>query len=381
MSQEANSRFEWPEKFASANTLAVPRKSQEQLNLREQQRYADFRRNLFKWMVTEGKNPRAGDGYSLSSLSEHSSRLDQFLRWLWNHEGRFTVRVTQDHADDYLETVLRESDYSKNHKRKTVNTLQILFKYKAREQYGDHDWDPVTKFREPSTPRNFTDYLRPPELDKIKSAALSYGSVPPRNQLSEDELDFWQAEIAQRFGKPKAELDEEDWMRANSYKIPSLVSISCDVGFRPCEVNRSRLGWFRKETKEMVIPKNESSKNEGNWECYLSDESVELLERWEEERELYDEYENTNAVWLTREGNPYTAQSLRDLMRRLFEEAGMSTEERELGWYLIRRGAGTIIGKQGVLPVMEQLRIKRVSTAKRYVKTSEETLREAVNSY
>lgn len=379
---------EWPKELREANTLAIPQKSKDILNKREQWRYASFRRRLFEWMITEGKEPKKGNGYAVTSLSEHSSRLDTFLRWLWDHEGMFTTRVTMDHADSYLEDVLRVSDYSGGHKRKTTDTLKILFKYQNRDDYGEHDWDPIINFRDSrgNGPRKFTDWLREEEISLIKSAALSYGAVPSQSSMSADDIDFWKGQLAQRFGKSKDDVCEEDWMRANSYKIPSLVSVSLDVAFRPCEVQRSRKGWFRLETKEMVVPKRESSKNKENWDCVLSDESVELLKLWFEERKMYSEYQDEDGndvpeVWLTREGNPYSAGSLRDLMRRLFEEAGMETAGRELGWYLIRRGVGTIIGQEGLHPVMDQLRIKNVETARRYVKTSEDTRRQVVNSY
>ncbi|TKX59753.1 hypothetical protein EXE45_17530 [Halorubrum sp. SP9] len=59
---------------------------------------------------------------------------------------------------------------------------------------------------------------------------------------------------------------------------------------------------------------------------------------------------------------------------RLQAEIGINVENRENGWYMIRRGVGTdIINKGGSINLlMQQLRINRYETAQRYVRNADE---------
>jgi integrase len=208
-------------------------------------------------------------------------------------------------------------------------------------------------------------------------------AVPKREEMEPGEQDEWAAHLSQRLRKPKGELTDGDWQEANSYKVPSLVYVSCDVGFRPKEVERSRWGWFDLDERVIRIPKSESTKNSDDWRCYISDESARLLRMWK--RESYgadDEPSRFDPVWTTREGNPYSADSLRrPVMQNLMREAGIDRNERESGWYMIRRGVGTDIGtRRGLNAVMNQLRITNVETAKRYVRHDERGVRDWLNN-
>jgi len=225
----------------------------------------------------------------------------------------------------------------------------------------------------------FTDWLSVSELQAIKHAALRVYAVPDQESMTADEYDEWASHLAQRLRKPKHELDESDWETANSYKIPSLVWVSCDVGFRPDEIENAPVSWFSTlDDGFMSVPKEESSKNSDNWRCYLSPESQNLMQKWLNERAENPMYEDRDAVWLTREGNPYSAESLRrPIMHNLMDEAGISRSDRESGWYMVRRGVGTDIGTtEGINKVMQQLRIKRYETAARYIRHDERAMRE-----
>ena len=71
-----------------------------------------------------------------------------------------------------------------------------------------------------------------------------------------------------------------------------------------------------------------------------------MLERWLRERDMYDKYDDTGKLWLTREGTPYSTSSLGYLIKRLCGEAGISTETRKVTWYSIRHSVGTYMTRE-----------------------------------
>jgi hypothetical protein len=60
-------------------------------------------------------------------------------------------------------------------------------------------------------------------------------------------------------------------------KIPSIVSVSLDCGLYPVEVGRAKVDWVSFKDNTLDIPREESSKNENNWKCVLSNKSVRAL--------------------------------------------------------------------------------------------------------
>jgi len=344
----------------------------------ELEMYREWRDDLAEWAYETGKDPVFGEGYSAPEVEDRLNRIDRFAAWVWDEYG-YTTSFDGDQADHYWEQVLKPDDNKLTTNRKDANAISMVLRR------DDVDWEipnikSVYKKINKEDGTQFTDWFSSSELEDVKHASLRVYAVPRRDEMDDDEEDDWAATLAQRLQKPKHELDEEDWDRANSYKIPSLVYVSCDVGFRPCEIERARVDWFKDTLKKgyMRVSKDESSKNSDNWRCYLSDESVRLLKRWLKERKEMDKYDDREAVWLTREGNPYSAESLRrPIMHNLMDEAGIDRDTRETGWYMIRRGVGTDVGtSQGINTVMEQLRIKRVETAKRYIRHDDKAMRE-----
>jgi len=179
--------------------------------------------------------------------------------------------------------------------------------------------DYVLPQNQSTTPR---DYLTREERTAIRDASLEYGSVPSRDSVHGDERDQWVAYLAQRFEKPKTEVTEADWERANKWKTPSLVAASLDGGLRPIEVERARTSWVDVDNGVLRIPKEESSKNTEHWIVSLQTQTVEMLDRWLTQRATIEKYDDTDALWLTRRSNPYQTSSLRNLLHRLCEIAG-----------------------------------------------------------
>ena len=160
--------------------------------------------------------------------------MDQFYRWVWEQEDGYTSSLTHEHADEYLRNLAKQNN-SNAHKNACRKAVMMLYKWR-HHQRGAKKWVPDITFSQNNKSTTPRDYLTREERTKIRDASLEHGSVPKRDSVYGDDRDRWKAYLAQRFEKPKSELTEKDWERANSWKIPSLVGTSLDAGLRPIEV-------------------------------------------------------------------------------------------------------------------------------------------------
>ena len=219
----------------------VPKPSEKLLNERQYLDYRTEREQCLEWLLNFGKDPKTADGYAKTTVENRSYRMDQFYRWVWEQEGGYTSNLIHDHADEHLRH-LASQDHSNAHKQACRKAVMMLFKWR-HHQRGADKWDPEITFspkNQSTTPR---DYLTREERAKIRDASLEYGSVPNRENVYGEDRDKWERYLAQRFEKPKEKVTEEDWDRANSWKIPSLVGASLDAALRPIEVERARTSW------------------------------------------------------------------------------------------------------------------------------------------
>ena len=143
--------------------------------------------------------------------------------------------------------------------------------------------------------------------------------------------------------------------------------MSLDARLRPDEVSNVRESWIDTDNAVLRIPKQESSKNVGNWTVSLTERTATAVERWKDEHQLYDRYTNSHLLWLTSQGNPYRSKSLRWLLHQLCDEAGIETGNRSMSWYTIRHSVGTLMTKERDLAVTKsQLRHKAPKTTMKY---------------
>ncbi|QLD85543.1 site-specific integrase [Natronomonas halophila] len=358
--------------------ILLPEPSRAVLSERQQTDYIDHRETLIEWLLVFGKNPDKAEGYARATTKNTAERLDAFYRWVWAEYDGYTTSISHDHANAYMKEIARrdEGNYSRNN---TQSSLKRLFKWHKHERGGEL-WEPEIVFSEPSGTGEPRDYLTREERGQIREAALEYGSIPSYNNLSTKERDKWKAYLAQRFSKHKKNVTPDDWDRANSWKFPSLVWASLDAGLRPIEVERARTTWVDVDNALLRIPRGESSKNDGNWTVSLQDRTAKALERWLTERKQYDLYQGTDRLWLTRFGNPYQTNSLRQVLNRLFESAGIPTENRKVSWYMIRHSVGTYMAREeGLAAARAQLRHKSVRTTARYDNAPPEDRRDALD--
>lgn len=342
----------------------VPSQTEKLLNPRQVEVYQDHRRNLIKWMLTIGKDPDQADGYAEVTAKQRAYRLDKFYRWVWQQEDCYTTEITPRHADQYMKHIATQ-DYSLSYKAALQKAIKMLFRWRNFQHNTSYDWDPDIAFSDDTGSHQPRDFLTEQERRKIREAALDHGSVPHYASVSPEERDRWKQYLAQRFGKPKSEIGLEDWERANSYKIPSLVNTALDAGLRPVEVERATTHWLDLENGVLRIPKEDSSKNTDNWIVGLRTNTVAYLEKWLHERQQRSKYEDTAALWLTRRSNPYASRSLNRLLNRLLETAGI--ERDNITWYSIRHSTGTYITREeGLAAAQAQLRHKSQETTMRY---------------
>jgi integrase len=356
----------------------VPGPTAERLDGRRRQDYAQHRRSLIEWLLVFEKDPEKVEGYANATALNTAERLDRFYRWVWSEFDGYTTDIDHDDADAYMRHLTRkdEGDYSRNNHQ---SAIKRLFKWQKHERGGDL-WEPKITLTEPNGTTEPRDFLQKHERRQIREAALEYGSIPGYRGLDETERDEWRAYLAQRFSKPKRDVTRKDWDRANSWMFPSLVWTSLDTGLRPIEVERANVSWVDVENAVLRIPKEESSKNVGNWTVGIREQTANALEAWLEERDMYDRYDGRDELWLTRECNPYGTSALRRVLKRLFDIAGISREDRKVSWYMIRHSVGTYMADEGGLAAAQaQLRHKSERTTIRYVHSSVEDRRDALN--
>jgi len=355
----------------------VPDIDSRQLNRLQIDDYRDHRCDILEWLYTRGQSPDEREGYSKSVVENTAYRLSKIYRWEWDRRG-YTIDIGHDVADEYVQHVAQQ-DWGNENKSQYVKALKRLMRWRVHEK-GDEEWEPEMSFSPGRTEYAPQDYLSLEERRAVREAALSLGSVPSYHNASPETRSRINRYLAQRFEKPKSEVGPDDWDRANSWKLPSLVWTSLDAGLRPIEVERSQVDWIDTDNEVLRIPKNQSSKNRENWIVSLRDQTARALDRWLDERDTRPKYDDSDSIWLTSYSNPYGSESLSRLMDRLCDEAGIDTVTRDLTWYAIRHSTGTyMVHEQGYEAARQQLRHKDERTTMRYDAAPVEERRDALD--
>jgi len=335
--------------------------------------YERFKEDFLTWLATKGKRPFRGDGYADTTLRTTHYKIEIAYRWLWEQKGEYTTSFDTGDGEAFIDTLVSNSPKTDNEVKIYIKCLKRLFKWFDNTKGTDYDWSYSKSAQLRSEDSNKSiHYFRQWELGELYDAALDLGSFKSyRNKgMSNEERERLKIHLSQRFEKPKSEVGAEDFEQANSWKFPSLVSMSIDLGLRPIEVGRASVNWLNLSENEVVIPRDESTKNDAPWECALSNRSVNALERWLEERQQYDAYREEDALWVTKYGNVYESHSLNDLLDNLLNRTDITPGHRDLSWYAIRRGCATMWSNNaGLDAAREQLRHKRLKTTMRYVKS------------
>lgn len=351
--------------------VLIPDPSRDFLNERQLVAYESHRREFLKWLARQGKNPDALEGYAHDTAKNYASIIDKFHRYVWEKHN-YTLDSGHDAAEDYLRSmVMADDEYSRSHLYNVKLALIAYFRYRNNE------WDPDITISSSSGVSQPQDFLSDDERTALREAALEYGTVPAYSALEPEERTEWKHLLARRYGKPASEVSQEDWNRANGFKYPSLIHTALDAGLRPIEVSRAQTYWVDVENSVLRIPEDESSKNEDNWTVSLRRETAEYLVRWLEERELYEKYEDTDHLWLTRHSNPYGGSSLRYVLDAVCDLADI---DRDISWYAIRHSTGTYMAREeGLAAAQSQLRHRSIETTAKYDQAPVKDRRDALD--
>lgn len=339
--------------------------------------WTDYKTGVLEWTAKMGKEPEKAEGYSDSVVRQMSYQVSLFYRWLWDDIDKYTTRLTLDDVRRYMDDVAMR-DTSNGAKGTKQKCMKRLVKYHENRRGKELGWEPKYSFNEPhKKPR---DFLTKEERKMIREAALEYGSIPSYHSVTPEERDEWKAYLAQRFAKNKEDIVPGDFERANGWCLTSLFWTTLDAGLRPVEVRRARVQWVDVENTMLRIPHQEDSKGAENWTVAISDRTASALERWLEERKHYEKYDDSDKIWLSREGTPYTSQSLGRHLRNLCEEAGIPTENRQMSWYSIRHSVGTYFTREEDLAAAQaQLRHKSPETTMKYDQAPVEDRQDALD--
>jgi len=144
--------------------------TEEKLTSRRLADYEEHRRSFIKWLVNLGKKPERAEGYAQETARVRASRSDQFYRWVWDEEDRYTTSVTHEHADACMKELAYNDDTSGS-KANKMKAIKTLFRWKAQE-FGDEEWEPEIKFS------NHTSATNPKELPTMEERKKSVKPHP-----------------------------------------------------------------------------------------------------------------------------------------------------------------------------------------------------------
>ena len=357
----------------------VPESNEEMLTEKQVFDYKNHREKFAKWLLLEGKDPRDVQGYTQGTAKRTLYRVGFCERYIWDQEDEYVPVLTTDHADDFIEA-MAYSDYSNSHKHSCLHSLKRYFKWRHHE-FDEPQWDPDRSFSTGNGQKP-QDYLTVSERQELRQTALDYGEIPAYKTVKckEERRERLKPYVAQRRNKSIEAVKIDDWQGIGSWKFTSLVWASLDAGLRPTEVARAKTSWVDVENAVLRIPKEDSAKNSGNWNVSIRDGTAEALQEWMHERRHYPKYDDTELLWLTTHGNPYCSKSLRRLLLKLCDEAGIPHEERKMSWYSIRHSVGTYMTRaEDLAATKEQLRHKRPETTMKYDGTPPGSRRNALD--
>lgn len=352
-----------------------------QLGERQQVIFEATLEDFEEYLRNEGKTPRKKKGYAERSTEVRKSRVLQVFKRIWETEG-VTTDITTQQADRVIKALdtdeIRRRDgdrYAESSKRKISNALVNWFEFTGT------DWEPKIKFSDELS-ENGADPFNKREVNALWEESLTYKSIPKYSDVSPDERDRWQRYLAQELGIPKEDVRPRDWDRVNkNWKYPSLIGTVKSAGWRPALIGRMKVHWYDPDSQNIIIPGEHAVKNDTQWTQVLPAKAARPLEMWIEQRENISKYDDTDHMWLTRKGKPYSSQTLNYFLNNLMEEAEINQRGRKLCWYSFRHSIGTYVYEEhkDLKIVADTLRQNSTESASRYVHPTDELINNAVS--
>lgn len=142
-----------------------------------------------------------------------------------------------------------------------------------------------------------------------------------------------------------------------------------DTGLRPVEVARLQVDWVHLSDGTLHIPREDAAKSDKTWKVQFTEKSSRIVKKWIRQRGALPKYDDSDRLWLTREGNPYSSGPLSRNLRNVMDEAGIEYEDRNISWYSLRHSLGTYLAltADSIEEVRQQMRHKRIESTLRYL--------------
>lgn len=335
-------------------------------------RVEEFLAEYYDWLRDRGRNPARNRPMAVNGADNYHARIDQLYRFALRFDDlQKAPRLTQSQADELIwqfdqDDIETRSGgaYAEASKRKFSDALQKYFEWLYNTDLVDDEWEPKVVFVD-GDPES-ADSLSYTERHQIYEAALEYGSLPAYYETDPAERDRLKGLIAQRVGKQKADITQEDWLAADtSTKVGSLIAVTLETGMIPIEIEHATLDWYDPRKQVFVIPEEYAAKERPTTELPITDKVADAFSAWVRERRHLDAYEDTSRIWLNQRGNPYTSGNLCYLVRQLCEAAGIDHENRKIVWYSLRHTLGqTVEDTADISEANDQLRHRELETTK-----------------
>lgn len=375
MSESSATAAEFDFEFLGYESVAA-------LNYNQRYIYSNSRPDFISYLRNKGRNPKRNQGYAESNVRPIARRIHQVHEYFWD-EGTVITELSTDLADQFVTALNQDTyrtrtdePYAEGSKRKFTDALKVYF------QFRDVEWQPEITFGQGESTMD-SDPFRRRERPKLLDAAYEYRSPPSYKNLSPEERDRWKAYLAQQLGEPKESIGLDRWEELQqSWKFPSLISTSLDLGPRAALIERLTTKTLDLRNEEVCIPADMAVKNNTEWTNELTSESVMMLEQWLEQRSNMTKYDNSDRIWLNRKGNPYNSGSLNDLLDSLIGIANIARGNRKLTWHSIRHSTGMYTYEQteDLGMVSDILRHKSIEAAEIYSHPTPEAKREVIEA-
>lgn len=369
---------------ATDDVPLISKQSIAQLNHQQQVLFGQHWRDFVTFLRNEGKDPNRQIGYAASNVRPTARRVLQVFQHQWDtQETPIVIELSTDHADKFIWSLdndeVRKNNndsYQENSKAEFVKSLRAYFDFLGV------DWTPDIQFNK-TEPADNSDPFDLEERERLFTASLEYQSPPNYGNVTPEERDRWQRHLSQRLDIPVSEIGPDEWDELRrSWKYPSIISISLDGGLRAALIGRLLISHLHLEKGYIDVPPEISVKNDLSWEIELSSRSVNCLKRWLEQRQNKAKYDESEHVWLNRNGNPYNSANLNTLLDNLVEHAGIEPAGRKLTWHSIRHSTGMYIYDQerDLAIVADMLRHASIESARRYAHPTPEARQDVLES-
>jgi len=237
--------------------------------------YQENKRTLLQWLLTKGQDPFQEEGYAAETIRKTHYKIERTYRWVWKDRERYCWRFEPETANAFLDYLVKFDDIPDPQVVAYEKAIKLLFKFFTNTTDANIDWSYDRKLK--SSYDSERDQFKANELRALFEASLSHNTI--NRDLSDKRREEVRDILARRFDMPKEDITAEDFDRANSWKIPSLIAVTNDLGLRPREIEVAKTTWMYPTEEVVRIPASEAIKSDSSWTCGLSNQTAKVLER------------------------------------------------------------------------------------------------------